>query len=185
MPPPAGPADDFVKDAEHLSVTAANKAGSRQATVKWFQNNEIKRGVGQDTKSGGIKPWFFGVCSREKAERVLIRQPPQTFLIRISDSRFGYVLSLRAGPKATKPVKHFIIEQNRRGQYGLLAWHGDGLRFMRDPLCDDLDALVRCFGQKRINPEAGKLEFPCGHDGGVGEEGVRELFADRSAEEYV
>lgn len=116
--------DEAVRDKEHLSVTTANPSGLG-ATKDWFQSNEAKRGVGHDV-AGKILPWFHGVLSREKAEQLVIKKRPGTFLVRVSESRFGYVITLRANPNEPRPHKHFIVEQNAAGQYGLLAWHGDG-----------------------------------------------------------
>ena len=151
--------DVAVRDKEHLSVTTANPSGM-DATKDWFQSNEAKRGVGHDT-TGKILPWFHGVLSRDKAEQLVIKKRAGTFLVRISESRFGYVITLRAQPSEPRPHKHFIVEQNAAGQYGLLAWHGDGLRFMRDPLCNTLDELVTYFGRWQINAASGRLMYPC------------------------
>ena len=44
---------------------------------------------------------------------------------------------------------------------GLLAWHGDGLRFMRDPLFNSLADLVEYFSKEHINEKSGLLTHPC------------------------
>ena len=83
--------------------------------------------------------WFHGVISRQVSEELLIPRGPFAFLVRLSESRYGYVLSVRAPAHVSvknraydakgkvidvkgKRVWHFMIEQNAAGQYGLRGW---------------------------------------------------------------
>ncbi|CAL8130557.1 unnamed protein product [Orchesella dallaii] len=54
----------------------------------------------------GVVNWFFGLISRQQAERYLHGQPPGTFLVRISTRIWGYTLSYQA---STQRTKHFLI----------------------------------------------------------------------------
>jgi myosin-3 len=62
---------------------------------------------------GGFAQWFHGVISRIESETLLNRQKEGTFLIRVSESRFGYSLST----KTSSRIKHFMIDQSPDGQY--------------------------------------------------------------------
>eukprot|EP00039_Didymoeca_costata_P032913 m.39865 g.39865 ORF g.39865 m.39865 type:complete len:792 (+) comp9598_c0_seq2:1962-4337(+) len=147
--------EDAIRDSAHLAVSMEHKQG-RGKSVAWFQANEKNKGSVTDTR-GYIWSWFHGVISRNRSEELIRGTMPGTFLIRVSESRYGYVLTLNTRVK----IMHFIIEQNAKGQYGLLAWHGDGLRFMRDPLCQTLGHLVAYFSRYEINTRAGRLKYPC------------------------
>lgn len=39
--------------------------------------------------------WFHGIITRRQAEQRLVDKPNGTFLIRVSESQFGYTLSFR------------------------------------------------------------------------------------------
>lgn len=78
---------DTPQDEEHISVVKKNNFG-RHKSVKWFQSSEESRGVGRDEK-GEVWPWFHGVISRRKSEVLLRDKPESTFLVRVSESRFG------------------------------------------------------------------------------------------------
>jgi hypothetical protein len=77
------------QDVEHMSVVKKNNFG-RHKSVKWFKAAEEQRGVGRDEK-GAVWPWFHGVISRRKSEALLGMKPESSFLVRVSESRFGYV----------------------------------------------------------------------------------------------
>lgn len=56
----------------------------------------MKKGAGLDEESGsngGFQEWFHGIISRKRAEDLLSNKPAGTFLVRVSESRFGYSLS--------------------------------------------------------------------------------------------
>ena len=42
-----------------------------------------------------MQVWFHGIISRKQAEERLIDKPNGSFLVRISESQFGYSLSFR------------------------------------------------------------------------------------------
>jgi len=170
---PAG--DEPPQDAEHISIVKDNKFG-RHKSVKWFKDNEQNKGVGQT--EGSAWPWFHGVISRRRSEALLMPVAEWSFLIRVSESRFGYVLSVRGDTQA-KPIHHYMIEQNSSGKYGLLAWAGDGVRYMRDPLCDTLEVLVRYFSKTPMHADCDVLGTPVGHS--VGNDDLKELFGELEA----
>ena len=167
--------DEQPQDAEHISIVKENKFG-RHKSVKWFKDNEQNKGVGQT--EGSAWTWFHGVISRRRSEALLMPVAEWSFLIRVSESRFGYVLSVRGDTRA-KPIHHYMIEQNSSGKYGLLAWAGDGIRYMRDPLCDTLEVLVRYFSKTPMHADCDVLGTPVGHS--VGNDDLTELFGELEA----
>ena len=74
-----------------------SKAGiQRHQSVKWFKEVEMKKGAGQTNDGGdgnGFEDWFHGIISRKESEALLLRCDPGAFLVRVSESRFGYSLS--------------------------------------------------------------------------------------------
>ncbi len=53
----------------------------------------MKKGAGVDQRTGGFNEWFHGIISRQESENLLANKPAGTFLVRVSESRFGYSLS--------------------------------------------------------------------------------------------
>lgn len=66
--------------------------GTRQASVRWFKETQATRLVKKGEK---FSEWFHGIITRRQAETLLLNKPNGTFLIRVSESRFGYSLSFR------------------------------------------------------------------------------------------
>jgi hypothetical protein len=60
--------------------------------VRWYKEIEMKKGAGVE-KGVGFQEWFHGVITRKNTEALLLPKEPGTFLVRVSESRFGYSLS--------------------------------------------------------------------------------------------
>ena len=131
----------------------------RAASVRWFKEVEMKKGnalADNDNAEGlgGFAQWFHGVISRAESEALLSRQSPGTFLIRVSESRFGYSLSVITNTR----IKHFMIDQTEDGQYMVV---GNDRRFAslnslashhrHSPLTEDGDKLLTPCPQKESN----------------------------------
>jgi len=91
-------------------------------TQEWGRENELQRGAGQSSM-GKFHIWFHGIVSRREAESLLNDCPSGTFLVRVSESRYGYSLSFQAGARC----KHYIIDQVRRRLTGPGCPKADGL----------------------------------------------------------
>lgn len=52
----------------------------------------MKKGAGVSS-AGTFEEWFHGVITRKQSEELLQNKQPGTFLVRVSESRFGYSLS--------------------------------------------------------------------------------------------
>lgn len=117
-------------------------------TQEWWQENELQRGAGQSSV-GQFHIWFHGILSRRAAEMLLQGRPNGTFLVRVSESRYGYSLSFQSGVRC----KHYIIDQTLDGRYCVA-----GKDFFAETLLD----LVTHFKTTPLNEEADVLSIPCG-----------------------
>eukprot|EP00730_Choanoeca_flexa_P004849 TRINITY_DN11819_c4_g2_i6.p1 TRINITY_DN11819_c4_g2~~TRINITY_DN11819_c4_g2_i6.p1 ORF type:complete len:949 (+),score=327.87 TRINITY_DN11819_c4_g2_i6:88-2934(+) len=125
----------------------------RMASVRWFKEVEKAKGMGmQDEKNeggvGGFAQWFHGVISRVESETLLNPLQVGTFLIRVSESRFGYSLST----KTPNRIKHFMIDQSPDGQYMVVG---------NDRLFPSLNELVAHHRNSPLTEEGDKLLIPC------------------------
>ena len=121
--------------------------------------NELKKA--QDAE---IAKWFHGLLSRTKAEELLYGYATGTFLIRVSEARAGYALSLVFSGR----FKHYKILQTQTQHYkvvGTLKEHEslhDLVRhYQENPLSSDGDRLVFPLGQNQVRPalpEPGKAD---------------------------
>ena len=78
----------------------------------------MKKGAARgdtNTKAGigGFAAWFHGILTREQSEALLRPLAQGAFLVRVSESRFGYSLSFKHNDR----IKHFMIDQTPDGRY--------------------------------------------------------------------
>ena len=66
-----------------------------------------------------FQEWFHGILTRQQSEELLSDKEPGTFLVRVSESRFGYSLSHCVHAKGR--VKHYMIDQTPDGQYQVVG----------------------------------------------------------------
>jgi hypothetical protein len=165
------------RQAERLISASSVNHGGAAGAINWYRKFEYGRGAGLLPNSKAFAPWFFGVCSREQAESTLMDKPDDAFLVRISESRLCFVISLRGDDR----VRHYMVEQNRFGEYGLLGGEEQsGMRTLKEPLHATLQALIDCFSRHRINASQ-RLGQPCLRPRHLS---LKELMADsRQAEE--
>lgn len=131
----------------------------RAASVRWFKEVEKKKGNGMADGGnaegvGGFAQWFHGVISRYESESLLGAQGVGAFLIRVSESRFGYSLSV----KTPQRIKHFMVDQGEDGMYIVV---GNDRRFaslndmvahhLSSPLTEEGDRLLKPCPQKESN----------------------------------
>ncbi|XP_004068482.2 hematopoietic SH2 domain-containing protein homolog [Oryzias latipes] len=79
----------------------------------WFMKNQLQSVI----RDGVVPEWFHGIISRKKAEELLSSKPAGYFLIRVSESRIGYTLSIRVVDRCS----HFMIDVLEDGQYIILG----------------------------------------------------------------
>ncbi|XP_069796439.1 uncharacterized protein [Narcine bancroftii] len=83
--------------------------------VRWFEETQadgLRRGE-------GLPFWFHGLCSRGEAERLLAGRPVGSYLLRLSQSQGGLVLSY----SGLERCRHFIVQQATSGHYLVLGDH--------------------------------------------------------------
>lgn len=154
------PADFWSKPKEAIAAAPPKvesgtakrkKAGfKRAASVKWFKEVEMAKGSAVSDE-GGFAAWFHGIISRAQSEELLLPLTDGAFLVRVSESRFGYSLSFKFKGR----IKHFMIDQTPDGKY--LVVGNDrvfpGLNELvlfhqTHPLTDDGDVLTIACQQK-------------------------------------
>lgn len=122
----------------------------RQQSINWFQTKELPKGAGQ-AADGSVLPWFHGLISRKEAETLLSKRDVGCFLVRVSETRFGYTLSYRIRTRC----RHYMVEQDRRGRYALVGV---------EKICNSLNELINWFQRNQINEDGEMLREPCGQE---------------------
>lgn len=159
---PAKPTVDKAMEKLKEEVKAKGGVATREQSVRWFKEVEMKKGAGMGADKS-FQEWFHGILTRVQAEELLSDKEPGTFLVRVSESRFGYSLSHCVHAKGR--VKHYMIDQTPDGQYqvvgnrklfptlnSLVHYHGTHLIVATDPVC-----LVHPCGQVKTHDDTEEL----------------------------
>uniref|UniRef100_A0A8B9VED4 SH2 domain containing 4A n=1 Tax=Anas zonorhyncha TaxID=75864 RepID=A0A8B9VED4_9AVES len=93
------------------SVMANGKArtissSTEENIIKWFKEEQFPLRAGYQKTTDTIAPWFHGILTSQKAEELLSKMVPGSFLVRVSEKIKGYVLSYRS----VEGCKHFLID---------------------------------------------------------------------------
>ncbi|XP_014784685.1 myosin-IIIb [Octopus bimaculoides] len=102
------PSDEGFKSSRREAHTSSLKS------VDWFvktQVDEVKN------TSGDFAVWFHGIISRRKSEELLENCCLGAFLVRVSESRFGYSLSIRDKTQ----FRHYMIDYLPNGKYVIIG----------------------------------------------------------------
>eukprot|EP00043_Microstomoeca_roanoka_P014896 m.148547 g.148547 ORF g.148547 m.148547 type:complete len:961 (-) comp16135_c0_seq1:237-3119(-) len=179
----ARPADFFAKPApkpeeyrdpamKKIAKKAQGKAGfTRAASIKWFKEVEMKKGAGVSS-AGKFEEWFHGVITRKQSEDLLETKQSGTFLVRVSESRFGYSLSHKVADN--QRIKHYMIDQTPDGQYQVVG---------NRKLFGSLNELVQYHHtHKIVSGDPVCLVYPCGQEGGVDD---REELVDKKTRQLL
>uniref|UniRef100_A0A8R1XWZ6 SH2 domain-containing protein n=1 Tax=Onchocerca volvulus TaxID=6282 RepID=A0A8R1XWZ6_ONCVO len=94
------------------NVPRPPKPKSREAIINWFKAEELLRGTGLDPLTHRPAVWFHGIIRRSKADQLLQKKPPGSFLVRVSERIWGYTISYVVG---NGNVKHFLVERIPQG----------------------------------------------------------------------
>lgn len=142
--------DRFVAPSRNARFRKFGKEGTKNASVRWFKETQAQQIM---SPSGALHDWFHGIITRRQAEQLLTNKPNGTFIIRVSESRFGYSLSFRV----TGRCKHYMISQLENAKYVIVGEprvHGS------------LEALVQFHKKHAVNMEGDLLTLPCGQSQG-------------------
>ncbi|XP_063012591.1 SH2 domain-containing protein 4A isoform X2 [Melospiza melodia melodia] len=89
---------------EGVQRTISNS--TEESIIKWFKEEQFPLRAGYLKTTDTIAPWFHGILTSKKAEELLNKTLPGSFLIRVSEKIKGYVLSYRS----VEGCKHFLID---------------------------------------------------------------------------
>ncbi|KFP62011.1 SH2 domain-containing protein 4A [Cariama cristata] len=89
---------------EGIQRTISNS--TEESIIKWFKEEQFPLRAGYQKTTDTIAPWFHGILTSKKAEELLNKTVPGSFLVRVSEKIKGYVLSYRS----VEGCKHFLID---------------------------------------------------------------------------
>ncbi|KAI5087145.1 hypothetical protein C0J45_22544 [Silurus meridionalis] len=140
---PAGPLD-----AQTPSLQAHN--------LLWFQRTQLPR------LQKPVPSWLHGFATRREAEQLLQEKQQGCFLLRLSESKVGFVLSYRGVDKC----RHFIIEEefDASGTKGQYVIAGETSKH------SSLEELINYYTHNPVGPFNETLTVPCVQPNGVCEE---------------
>jgi myosin-3 len=143
--------DDFIKIDPKARFKKFGKEGTRNASVRWFQETQTSA---VKSKAGSVQQWFHGIITRRSSEQLLTDKPNGCFLIRVSETRFGYTLSFRV----TGRCRHYMIDQTLSGKYIIVG---------ESKVHNSLEALVKWYQRHPVNEDGDLLTIPCGQAGSM------------------
>uniref|UniRef100_A0A8C1G9Y2 Si:ch73-109i22.2 n=2 Tax=Cyprinus carpio TaxID=7962 RepID=A0A8C1G9Y2_CYPCA len=121
----------------------------RAHTLLWFERTQLPR---LHRPGQPLPCWLHGFATRREAEQLLQDKPQGSFLLRLSESKIGFVLSYRGEDRC----RHFIIEEEDCGSPGsvyLIA--GEHSRH------GSLDDLISYYTHNPVGPFNEMLTVPC------------------------
>ncbi|TSO05468.1 SH2 domain-containing protein 2A [Bagarius yarrelli] len=118
----------------------------------WFQRTQLPR------LAKPVPRWLHGFATRREAEKLLQDKQQGCFLLRLSESTVGFVLSYRGADKC----RHFIIDEqlDASGKEGCYIIAGENSKHR------SLEELINYYTQNPVGPFDETLTVPCiQHDG--------------------
>lgn len=134
-------------------------AGTKKASNRWFTETQTN----MVTTSAGFADWFHGIISRAQSEKLLNKQAIGCYLIRVSESRFGYTLSFRAEDRC----RHYMIEQLPNSKFTVMG---------ESKVHRSLHDMVDYYQRIRLSNWPHLLTKPCGQQDGQCD--YADLFSD-------
>ncbi|KAL3866198.1 hypothetical protein ACJMK2_043520 [Sinanodonta woodiana] len=137
---------------EFVPVPSTSHVPDKGAAVQWFKETQSHQ-VYDPQRENFIAEWFHGVITRRDSENLLKIKEVGCFLIRVSESRFGYTLSFKAEDR----VRHYMIDQLRNKKFIIVG---------ENKVHKTLKDLVEYHRQNKISNWNGLLKNPCGQEHG-------------------
>ncbi|XP_015716779.1 SH2 domain-containing protein 4A isoform X2 [Coturnix japonica] len=81
-------------------------SSAEESIIRWFKEEQFPLRAGYQKNTDTIAPWFHGILTSRKAEELLSKTVPGSFLVRVSEKIKGYVLSYQSA----EGCKHFLID---------------------------------------------------------------------------
>ncbi|XP_048882561.1 SH2 domain-containing protein 7 isoform X2 [Brienomyrus brachyistius] len=154
-----------MSDSQNLSLMNMSLSGAleplstslRARTLLWFETSQLPR---LRRPGRPLPSWLHGFLTRKEAEEFLQDRVQGCFLLRLSESMIGFVLSYRGKDRC----RHFIIQEEGGGD------GGGGGRYLitgEDSRHDSLQELVSYYTQNYVGPfeELLTVPFVKGNDG--------------------
>ncbi|XP_031750921.1 myosin-IIIb isoform X2 [Xenopus tropicalis] len=116
----------------------------RRKTLQWFKETQVSKVL----DDGTVPLWLHGMISRRDAENLLQDKELGDFLIRISQTRAGYILTYRGASRC----RHYMICVQSNECYVIVG---------EDRAHSSLSALVQFHQQVGIQPYGEILRHPC------------------------
>ncbi|XP_067112539.1 SH2 domain-containing protein 2A [Osmerus mordax] len=142
----------------------------RAQTLLWFQKTQVPR---LSRPGLPLPSWLHGFATRREAENILKDKPQGCFLLRLSESKIGFVLSYRGKDRC----RHFIIEEEEgrtNGRGGSYLITGEDSRH------GSLSELVSYYTQNPVGPYDEMLTTPCDESNKVSQEIIKQWGHHRS-----
>nr|XP_055075505.1 SH2 domain-containing protein 2A isoform X1 [Misgurnus anguillicaudatus] len=121
----------------------------RAHTLLWFERTQLPRLY---TPGHSLPRWLHGFATRREAEQLLQDKPQGCFLLRLSESKIGFVLSYRGEDRC----RHFIIEEEDSGTFGSVY-----LIAGEDSRHQSLEDLINYYTHNPVGPFNEMLTVPC------------------------
>lgn len=107
---------------DNAEAACGDKTSHRASTgytviTSLIKEDEAAEGSGSTDDDGSFATWFHGIMSRPAAEQRLTGKASGTFLVRVSESRVGYSLSLLS----QGAFRHFMLDQDADEQYRVVG----------------------------------------------------------------
>ncbi|CAF4117112.1 unnamed protein product [Rotaria sp. Silwood2] len=121
--------------------------GERESCLRWFRDTQYP----YVCQKGTFPSWFHGNITRHRAEELLAKQSIGCFLVRLSESRFGFSLSFRAEDRC----RHYMINQLKNLKYNVIG---------EAKVHKSLDELIEYYRTHELSNWNGRLTEPCKAD---------------------
>ncbi|XP_036423167.1 uncharacterized protein si:ch73-109i22.2 [Colossoma macropomum] len=122
----------------------------RAHILLWFQRSQLPR---LQTPGRPLPCWLHGFATRREAEQLLQDKQQGCFLLRLSESKIGFVLSYRGADRC----RHFIIEQ----QVEVSGLNGQYMIAGENSRHSSLEELINYYTYNPVGPFNEMLTVPC------------------------
>uniref|UniRef100_A0A4W3GU33 SH2 domain containing 4B n=1 Tax=Callorhinchus milii TaxID=7868 RepID=A0A4W3GU33_CALMI len=133
----------------------ARPLSSREAVVRWFQEEQVSRRSAFERDSNVVAPWFHGIISRQEAEELLMNTAEGSFLTRVSERIWGYILSYRQ----QTGFKHFPVDASG-GFYSFLGVDPIRHETLADLIHFHKDEIITTTGNELLHEACGQTRRP-------------------------
>ncbi|XP_026795013.3 SH2 domain-containing protein 4B [Pangasianodon hypophthalmus] len=139
----------------------APRPSSRESVILWFSEDQKPKRAGYERMSSTIATWFHGIITREESEKLLMNEAEGSFLVRVSERIWGYILSYRTATG----FKHFLIDASG-DYYSFLGVDQNRHATLADLIEFHKEEVITTTGKEQLK-EACRHTTPPGDYGGL------------------